>query len=145
MKKLINIFFSKEFFFFLLVGGVNTLNGMLFPTILATFVQPNLAFILSYIPSLAISYVLNSFVTFKDKKLSLIKLLKFYMSYVPNFIIQNVVFFICYNIFDVNKYVGIIAASILGIPVTFLLMKFFAFAKKSEGVEVEDNAKNELQ
>lgn len=129
IKKIIRIFLSKEFIIFVLIGGINTLNGLLFPAIFSTFLQANVAYIISYIPSLFISYVLNSFFTFKENKLSLIKCIKFYLSYIPNFIIQNIVFFICYNVFDVNKYIGIILASIIGVPVTFLIMKFFAFAK----------------
>lgn len=132
LQNLIRIFVSKQFLMFLLVGGLNTVNGMLFPTVLSNFMQANVAYILSYLPSLGISYVLNSFFTFHEKKLSLRRCVKFYISYLPNFLIQNVVFVIAYNVFHANKYIGILLASALGIPVTFLLMKFFAFGQKEE-------------
>ncbi len=126
---IMNVFFTKEFLTFLVIGGINTLNGMMFPTIFMCWLQANVAYVVSYIPSLLISYILNSIFTFKEKKLSLKKCIKFYISYIPNFIIQNIVFFVCYNIFDLNKYVGIILSAVIGVPVTFLIMKFFAFKK----------------
>lgn len=131
IKKTIELFLTKQFAVFLLIGGINTVNGMLFPTFFSCFLQANMAYIISYIPSLGISYVLNSFFTFDEKSLTIIRCIKFYISYIPNFIIQNVVFFITYNILELNKYVGIILASLIGVPVTFLIMKFFAFKKNN--------------
>lgn len=131
-NKIISIFLSKQFFIFLVVGGINTLNGLWIPSLLSVWLQANLAYVLSYIPSLAISYVLNSFFTFKDSQLTFEKYIKFNISYIPNFIIQNIVFFVVYNVCHANKFIGIILASAIGIPVTFLIMKFFTFSKPED-------------
>lgn len=130
LRKIKKNFFTKQFIIFLLIGAVNTLNGMIVPYVLSLFLQPNIAYVLSYIPNLGISYVLNSFFTFNTRHLSLSKCIKFYVSYLPNFVIQNVVFVIAFNLLGLPKLVGIIVASALGIPITFLLLKYYAFRNK---------------
>ena len=123
-------FLNKQFLIFLIIGGINTINGMIIPALFTLFLQANLAYAISFIPSLGISYILNSFFTFKEKKLNWLKCIKFYISYIPNFLVQNSIFFLCYNIFHLHRLIGIICASIIAVPITFLLMKYFAFSKK---------------
>lgn len=129
MKKLISLFFSKQFLIFLVIGGVNTLNGVLFPYLFSLFLQENIAYLLSYVPSLCISYVLNSVFTFKEP-LAFKKLIKFVISYLPNFIIQNLSFVVVFNILGLPKLLAILLASVIGIPLTFIILKLFAFGKK---------------
>ena len=126
------LFLNMEFVKFIIVGGINTLNGLWIPTVLSNIMNANIAYVVSYIPSLAISYVLNSLFTFKDKKLTFIKYLKFCLSYAPNFVIQNLIFLLTYNVLALNRYIGIILPSAIGIPVTFVLMKLIVFKKKTE-------------
>lgn len=133
MKKIVlglkNTFLTKEFFIFLIIGIINTFNGTIFSYIYSSFLNENLAFVLGYISGLFISYLLNSLLTFKET-LSLYKLLKFAISYIPNFIIQNIVVIIVFNLMELSKLIAYILAAIIGVPVTFILMKFFAFNKK---------------
>ncbi|MGG7153651.1 GtrA family protein, partial [Clostridium neonatale] len=56
--------------------------------------------------------------------------IKFAISYIPNFIIQNIVVIIVFNIFNYDKIIAYILAAIIGVPVTFVLMKFFVFRKR---------------
>ncbi len=132
IKKIKEIFFTKQFICFVLVGCVNTFNGMLFPFLFSYIMNANIAYALSYIPSLTVSYFLNSVVTFSDKSFSFLKYIKFCLSYVPNFIIQNISFFLVYNLAGLPKVFAILLASVIGIPLTFLIMKFFTF-KKGKG------------
>ena len=132
LQNIADVFFTRQFLTFLVIGGLNTVNGIIFPSLLSLVLQENLAYSLSYIPSLGVSYILNSFFTFKDKHLTFGKYIRFVLSYVPNFLIQNSVLFICFNLLHANKYIGIILASVLGIPITFLLLKFVAFKKNEE-------------
>ena len=125
-------FLTKQFIVFLIIGGINTINGMLVPLLLSVFLQMNLAYVISYIPNLAISYVLNSIFTFHDKNLSFKSLLKFYISYLPNFIIQNVVFALVYNLIGLPKIYAVVAASAIGLPVTFIILKYFTFSKQGK-------------
>lgn len=131
IDKFKNIFFKKDFLIFILIGVINTLNGILF-SLLYTDVfkmQTNVAFVVGYISSLIISYILNSKLTFKDS-LSFSKLIKFSISYIPNFIIQNICVYIIYNVLKFDKIIAFAVAAIIGIPITFVILKFFAFKNK---------------
>lgn len=128
--KLKRMFLSQEFFMFLVIGGINTLNGIWMSYVYSMIIpNVNVAFVVGYISSMVISYLLNSFLTFHEK-LSFKKYIKFFISYMPNFIIQNVMVIIFYNILGWHKLLVYALAAIIGVPVTFLFMKVFAFGKK---------------
>lgn len=127
-QKFKNIFITKEFMLFLIIGVINTFNGTVFSYIYSSFLNENIAFIAGYISGLIISYILNSLITFNEK-LEFYKFIKFGISYAPNFIIQNIVVIIIFNILGINKLIAYMLAAIIGVPVTFILMKFFAFSK----------------
>lgn len=129
LEKFKTTFLSKEFILFVIVGVINTFNGTVFAYIYSIFLNENIAFILGYITALIISYILNSIVTFKQK-FSLKQFIKFVLSYIPNFIIQNVVVLIVFNIMGIHKLVAYTLAAIIGVPITFIVMKFFAFSNK---------------
>ena len=129
MNNLLYMFKSKQFIIFVLIGIVNTFNGVVFSTIYSRFFDANTSFVLGYISGLIISYILNSFITFKEH-LAFDKFLKFAISYIPNFVIQNIVVIVLFNILGINKIVVYIIAAILGVPITFIFMKLFAFKKQ---------------
>lgn len=131
IDKILKIFLSKEFILFVIIGVINTFNGVIFSMIYSKFLDANLAFFVGYISGLFISYILNSYVTFKEK-LEFSKFIKFAISYIPNFIIQNIVVLVVFNIMGLNKLIAYILAAIIGVPVTFILMKFFAFKEKEK-------------
>lgn len=124
------IFFSKEFIMFIIIGVINTFNGTIFSYIYSIFINENTAFILGYISGLIISYILNSLITFKDN-LDFKQFMRFVISYIPNFIIQNIVVIIVFNIMGLNKAIAYLLAAIIGVPITFIFIKFFAFKKKN--------------
>lgn len=128
IKRFIKMIFDREFLSFAFIGVINTVNGVLFAYLFSLLFDANSAFAAGYITSLTISYFLNSFITFKDT-LSFLKYLKFAFSYVPNFIIQNVIVLIVYNWLGLDKVIAYILAGIIGVPVTFLMMKLLVFTK----------------
>ena len=128
MEKLKRLFCTRDFLAFLVIGAVNTLNGTVFSYLYSLFLNANVAFVLGYLTGLVIGYVLNSFFTFKER-LSINRFFKTCVSYIPNFIIQNLVVLIIYNIMGLHRLLAYALAAVLGLPITFLLMKFFAFAK----------------
>lgn len=130
IKKIKDIFFKKEFFIFIVVGIINTFNGILFSMLYSKIFQVNVAFVVGYITSVFISYILNSIFTFKQK-LSLDKTIKFYISYIPNFIVQLISVFIIYNLLGYEKIIAYLVAAIIGVPVTFVILKIFTFSKKN--------------
>lgn len=130
-------FLNRQFVIFTIIGGINTFNGSLFAFIYSLFMQANLAFVAGYMSALSIAYVLNSIFTFNER-LSFTKLIKFAISYIPNFIIQYIVVFIIYNILGLLPIIAYITAAIIGVPITFLFLKLFAF-KKQGGITNESH------
>lgn len=128
LDKTKRIFFSREFISFVVIGIINTFNGVIFSWIYSSFLNENLAFILGYISGLIISYLLNSLITFREK-LELKIFMKFVILSIPNFIIQNIVVIVIFNIMGIHKLIAYILAAAIAVPVTFALMKLFAFKK----------------
>ncbi len=131
MKKIKHTFFNPEFIRFVFVGCINTFNGVLFAYLYSLFIEnATLAFVIGYITSLLISYLLNSYITFKDKKLGIKKLIKFSISYIPNFLIQLISVFIFIDILHLHKLIAYIVAAVIGIPITYLALSIFTFQTK---------------
>lgn len=126
MSKIKTRFMNKEFLLFLVIGGVNTFSGMVLALIYNRLFNPNISFVLGYSSGLVVSYVLNSLVTFKER-LHIVKFVKFCITYIPNFIIQYVVVYLIYNVFEADKLIAYAFAAIIAIPVTFVLIKMFTF------------------
>ena len=132
LQKLKKMFFSPEFFRFLVIGVVNTFNGVLFAWLYSDLLhlQENVAFVAGYLTSLLINYVLNSLYTFHEK-LAFSRLWKFAVSYVPNFLIQNACVFVFFNLLGWPNLAAYIIAAVIGVPLTFLMMKVFTFKKRT--------------
>lgn len=128
IEKFKTTFFSKEFILFVIIGVINTFIGTIFSYIYSSFLNESIAFIPGYISGMIVSYLLNSFITFKES-LDFSKFIKFSISCMPNFIIQFICVLIIFNFMNLHKLIAYIIAAIIGVPVTFLLLKFFAFSK----------------
>ena len=123
-------FWSRSFLIFLLIGGINTFDC----TILASFliwtgIDGNLAFNIGYITSNIIAYWLNSIFLFPGP-LRLARYGRFFLSYIPNYLIQNIIVFMVYNLLGLPSVVSFLLAAVIGLPVTFLLVKLFAFQRR---------------
>lgn len=129
-KKCSHIFLTREFLCFLIIGIINTINGIFFASIYSFFMNANIAFILGYISSLTISYILNCKINFKEK-LRFIAYIKFGISYIPNFIIQNIIVFIVYNCIHLHQIIAYTISALIGVPVTFLMLKLFVFTENN--------------
>lgn len=128
LQKIKRKFLSFEFFRFLVVGGINTFNGVVLSYVFSKFLTAQIAFWCGYVLSLSISYLLNSWITFHEK-LHVQKMLRFFVSYIPNFLVQNLVVYLVHGMFGGSELLAFILAAAIGIPVTFLLIKLFAFRK----------------
>ena len=129
VEKIKRDFCNKQFVIFLAIGVVNTLGGSLYAIAFSAFLQENIAFILGYLLALFIAYLLNSRFTFR-KQMTWLRLLKFVLSYVPNFIIQNVIVVLLFNLLGIPSIFAFFTAAILGVPITFLILKYYAFKQK---------------
>lgn len=123
------IFLTVQFVTFVAVGAANTLSTTVFAAAL-DYIHPagrdsRVNFILGYCAGLVLSYFLNTCFTFR-KKPSLKSFIRFPVSYIPNFVIQ----YLCVWLFtalSLNHTLAYLIAAVIGIPVTFLTMKFFVF------------------
>ena len=122
------IFLKKEFALFVAIGIANTFNGTVLALIYSLFVQTNIAFVLGYITGLVIAFFLNTSFVFHSK-LGVVKFIKFSVSYIPSFIIQNILVIILYNGLYLNSTFVFVLAAAVGVPITFLILKMFAFKK----------------
>lgn len=129
IKKIKKQFFNKQFSKFFLVGLLNVLNCMLLSgLILLVIPLVNIAFILGYIVSLCVSFLLNTFFVFSEKTISFKKFIRFCISYIPNFLIQNIVLFIL-SFFQHSKFLIYAFSGAISFPLTYLLLFFFTFNK----------------
>ena len=129
-KSIIGMLWSREFMMFIIIGIINTFNGIVLSWLYSLFIKnANLAFVVGYITSTVISYLLNSRFTFNEK-LSVKRYVKFFISYIPNFIIQNLAVILFYNILSWHKIIAYAIAAIIGVPLSFIFMKIFTFRKK---------------
>ena len=126
----LKLFMSREFLAFLIVGVINTLSNVIFSTIYSLFI-PNttIAFFPGYVTSNVVSYLLNSYLTFKER-LGFVKFIKFFISYIPNFIIQTVIVYLFDSFIHGPSVIAYAIAAIIGVPVTFVFMKIFTFRKE---------------
>ena len=133
MKKLFetikNLFLKKDFILFVAIGGINTLTSIVVSYLISGWFNPNVSYVIGYVVGLLVSYLLNSRFTFCEK-LGWDKLVKYAVATIPNFLIQNGVVILCYNILGWHKLIAYVLAAAIGVPVTFLLQKFFTFRKK---------------
>lgn len=129
MKRIKELFFSWQFITFVLIGCVNSLSGIVFSWLYSSTLDQISAFIAGYTTGILVSYLLNSYFTFKEK-LQFVKLIKFAFSCLPNFLIQLTVVYIGVQIIGVHKLIAYIAAAAIGVPVTFFILKLFVFIKK---------------
>lgn len=129
-EKLKHIFLSPQFLMFILIGGINTLSNIFFSAIYYKLIaDTTIAFLPGYLSANIVSYILNSKLTFKEK-MGIVRYIKFFISYIPNFVIQTIIVWAFATFTPLPAISAYITAAIIGIPVTFILMKIFAFKKK---------------
>ena len=128
-SKLKTTFFTRQFLSFVCIGIANTIICTLLSYIYSSLIEQNISFALGYMTSLVISYFLNSMLTFKES-LAPSRFVKYVISYIPNFLIQQMVVTLCIEVFGIYKLIAYILAAGVGVPVTFAIMKIFAFKRR---------------
>lgn len=126
IKKLKNVFLSPTFGRFVAIGLINGFNAVFFSYIFSMFWIVNISFVIGYCISLSISYFLNSRFVFK-RGLTFERYCKFCLSYIPNFIIQNMCVFIMFNCLGWHEIVAFILAAVFAVPVTYVILNILTF------------------
>lgn len=124
-------FVSKKFIGYCFIGIFNTFNTAFFSWLAHFRVQDNIAAYIGYFISLTVNYILNSIIVFKNR-LALRRYFRFLLSYVPNFIIYTLVSLLTINVMHINQFWATVLATAAGAPVTFVIIKLFAFGNKSK-------------
>lgn len=131
LKKLLKSFVSRHFIMYVIIGTFNTFNVAIITHWLAMVMDEYPASYLAYIISLVIGYVLNAKINF-HQKLEVSACLKFMSAYVPHFFIFAVISTVALSVWDFPPFWATVVASIAGSPVTFLIMRFFAFGNRKK-------------
>lgn len=134
-------FFSREFFQFLCVGVINAANGTLFGWLFSLILPVNVGFICGYLVAMTIAYFLNTFWIFRRRP-TLKKYALFCVSYIPNFIIQNGLVFLLYNLAHLNRVLVFALSALISVPITFLCVKFICFIRKPKEKPHDECEKN---
>ncbi len=124
-------YLSRDFMLFIFCGGMGTLTNFVFSLIISMKVNTTLSYVFGYAISLFVAYALNASLIYKEKY-RLNGFIKFVVSYIPNFLILLTFVAVFLNIFHWNKVIVYALAGLLGLPVTYLLVKIFAFGKREE-------------
>jgi len=131
VEKIKRTYFTREFILFVFCGGMGTLTNFVFSLIISMALNPSVSYVFGYGISLFVTYSLNAKLIFHHK-ISCVEFIKFVVSYIPNFLILFAFVFIFLNLLGWNKVTVYAMAGLLGLPVTFLLVKAFAFNKKEK-------------
>lgn len=129
IKKIAKSFFSRHFLMYVAIGSFNTLSTALISQILAFIIQDHISSYLAFVISLSIGYILNAKVNFKHNLL-FNEYIKFMSAYIPHFLIYAAISTIALSIWNFPPFWATVVASISGAPVTYLIMRFFAFKNK---------------
>lgn len=131
IKKVKQLFFNKQFIIFIVIGGINTISSAIFSSFYSMLLGDVEAFIPGYVTGILVSYMLNTLFTFKDQ-FELKKLIKFAMSTIPNFLIQFITVYVGVNLMHINNITCYGIAAVIGVPVTFTILKLFVYRNKEK-------------
>lgn len=138
-------FVNKKFIEFCLLGCVNCFNDSLFSWIASYIVkQKNIAQIIGYAIGLTIAFFLTCSFIFKAKP-DFNRYIRFLISYIPNFIIYFLFGFLTLNYLKLGQFWGTFIASTAGGPITFVIIKLYAFGKPSKKRIAEAKKLEELE
>ena len=77
---------------------------------------------------MTISYILNSYLNFKEK-ISFNKYYKFALSNIPNFVIQIISLILLLKGINVPKVISYLVSACIAVPITYVLVKINVFRK----------------
>ena len=125
IAKIKKTYFSRDFIIFVFCGGIGTLVNFVVSLFVSAKVNPSIAYIAGYGIGIFFTYCCNVLLLFHTK-LHFIQFIQFIVSYIPNFLILYTFVLVLLNILGWNKILVYALAGLLGLPVTFILVKLIA-------------------
>lgn len=141
MKRILSFlknFISKTFLLYTIIGIINTLHTAGYSALLSLIINEHTASYLGYGLSLSVGYLLNAKLNFHHR-ISLIEYLRFMASYIPNFIIYAVISSFAISVWNLPPFFATVLAAVAGVPITYLLMRFFAFGSEKYRQPTKDD------
>lgn len=129
-EKLMQHFMDRKFLLFLFCGGSGTLFNFAVSLFSAQYVNPSLAYLIGYSASLFVTFYLTANLVF-HQPMAMERFFKFVVSYIPNFLIQMILVLLFLKLWNLPPLLVYALATLLGLPITFLLLKLFAFKKRN--------------
>lgn len=126
----------KQFIKFGIVGVFNTCNSLIIYYILLSLnIYYLIANIIAYFASTFISYFINKFWVFKEKKKTN-RVIQYYIVYISSFFINNLLLYLQVDLLSISDKIAPLFVLLVTVPYNFLLSKFWVFKKQ---VVDEDN------
>lgn len=127
IKNLKNIKYKiKEYLKFNIIGIINFLvSQILYLTLFITFnIQYLIAYTITSVISICSSYLLNSKLTFKEKKFSLKKFILSILIYIFEYGLNMGIIILFVNVFNISKVIAPIITPAFSTPPVFFLMRY---------------------
>lgn len=115
-------YMNKEFSKFILVGVTNTVVTYIIYLVFLQFFEYNIAYGISYLSGIAISFILNGTYVFKTQ-LTIVKALKYPIVYIVQYLINFTVLNVLIKYIYINEMIAPLLVIIISIPITFTLSK----------------------
>ena len=121
-------YFTKDFILLVFCGGMGTLTNFIISAVISMILNPSVSYVFGYGIGTFVTYTLNTKLVIYQK-ISFIGFVKFIISYIPNFTILFTFVFVFINLLHWNKFIVYALVGLLGLPVTFLLVKLMFLTK----------------
>ncbi len=129
--KAVKAFLNRNFILFCLLGFINTFNTSVISLLSNLLIeQENISAVIGYILSLQGAYLLSCRYIFEEKP-TFNKYKRFLISYIPSFVVYVLVHAGAFSALGLNQFWATFVAVMLSGPLTFFIIKAYAFGKGS--------------
>jgi len=124
-------FINRDFFHFIFWGGINTVAAYLLYAALLRFLPYLVAYSITYVIIVSMSYFLNSKFVFKQE-LSLSKAAKYPLVYVTQYLLGMASLYLLVHVFQLNKLLAPALVVLITIPVTYFVSRRIVSGKREK-------------
>jgi putative flippase GtrA len=124
-------FINRDFLHFIFWGGINTVAGYLIYVALLRFLPYLVAYSITYVIIVSMSYFLNSRFVFKQG-LSLSKAAKYPLVYVTQYLLGIASLYLLVHVLQLNKLLAPALVVLITIPVTYSVSRRIVSGKREK-------------
>ena len=123
LNRLLMRFIKRDFFRFVLVGGINAILTFGIYALLLIILPYSIAYSIAYVAGIFISYYLNTRFVFKSK-FSAMKAVKYPMVYLVQYLAGLAALYAMVGIVHLNKLIASPLTIIITVPLTFVMSRW---------------------